>query len=88
MAAIEVRDLTKTFRVSRHHRGALGAMRNLFERRYHEVRAVDGITFSVPSGQVIGCLGPNGAGKSTTIKMLTGILTPTSGQVEVLGLSP
>jgi ABC-2 type transport system ATP-binding protein len=88
MPAIQVENLTKTFRIAHHHRGALGAVRNLFDRRYREVRAVDGITFAVPAGQIIGCLGPNGAGKSTTIKMLTGILTPTAGQVEVLGLSP
>jgi ABC-2 type transport system ATP-binding protein len=86
--AIRVEALTKVFRVARHHRGALGALRNLFEREYREVRAVDGISFAVSAGEMLGCLGPNGAGKSTTIKMLTGILTPTAGQVEVLGLSP
>ena len=88
MSVIVVEDLRKTFRVAKHHRGAFGAVRNLFERRYAEVRAVDGISFSVERGEMLGCLGPNGAGKSTTIKMLTGILTPTAGRVEVLGLSP
>ena len=88
MSVIVVEDLRKSFRVAKHHRGAFGAVRNLFERRYAEVRAVDGIAFSVERGEMLGCLGPNGAGKSTTIKMLTGILTPTAGRVEVLGLSP
>src|SRR5687767_9344058 len=88
MTAIQVQDLRKTFKVALHHRGPLGAIRNLIERRHKEVRAVDGITFSVEKGEMLGCLGPNGAGKSTTIKMLTGILTPTGGTVEVLGLSP
>ncbi len=85
---IAVENLRKTFRVAYHHRGALGALRNLFERRSREVRAVDGITFSISRGEMLGCLGPNGAGKSTTIKMLTGILVPTSGRVEVFGLVP
>jgi ABC-2 type transport system ATP-binding protein len=86
--AIRVEALAKTFRVARHHRGALGAIRNLFERRYTEVRAVAGITFSIARGEIVGCLGPNGAGKSTTIKMLTGILVPSGGRVEVLGMEP
>ncbi|HXI16445.1 MAG TPA: ATP-binding cassette domain-containing protein [Chloroflexota bacterium] len=85
---IRVQDLHKTFRVALHHRGALGAVRNLVERRFKEVRAVDGIGFAIQRGEMVGCLGPNGAGKSTTIKMLTGILTPSVGDVEVLGLSP
>jgi ABC-2 type transport system ATP-binding protein len=88
MPVIRVENLQKTFRVALHHRGAFGAVRALFDRRYHEVRAVDGISFAVERGEMLGCLGPNGAGKSTTIKMLTGILVPSGGEVEVLGLSP
>jgi ABC-2 type transport system ATP-binding protein len=88
MPVIRVENLEKTFRVALHHRGAFGAVRALFDRRYREVRAVDGISFTVERGEMLGCLGPNGAGKSTTIKMLTGILVPSGGQVEVLGLSP
>ena len=88
MNVITVANLHKTFRVPLHHRGALGAVRNLLEHRFKEVRAVDGISFTVERGEMLGCLGPNGAGKSTTIKMLTGILTPSSGQVDVMGLSP
>jgi ABC-2 type transport system ATP-binding protein len=83
-----VQDLTKTFRVATHHRGHLGAIKNLVDRTYRDVHAVQNITFQVPTSQILGILGPNGAGKSTTIKMLTGILTPTSGTVQVLGLSP
>jgi ABC-2 type transport system ATP-binding protein len=88
MALIEVERLEKRFRVARHHRGLIGAIRNLFEHRYHEVRAVDGISFTVEQGEMVGFLGPNGAGKSTTVKMLTGILVPSAGRIEVLGLVP
>ena len=86
--AVLVEGLRKTFRVARHHRGALAAVRNLLDRRVTEVRAVDGVSFRIARGEMVGCLGPNGAGKSTTIKMLTGILHPTAGRVEVLGVSP
>jgi len=80
---IRVTDLHKEFRVYRHHRGALGSLRNLVSREYRTVHAVDGVTFHVGRGELVGYLGPNGAGKSTTIKMLTGILVPTSGEVKV-----
>jgi len=85
---VEVADLRKTFYLARHHRGFFGAFRNLATRSYREVRAVDGISFQVERGEMVGYVGPNGAGKSTTIKMLTGILVPTSGRVEVAGLIP
>ena len=85
---IRVRDLVKVFRIARHRRGLLGAFRNLLPGEYREVRAVDGISFGIDAGEMVGCIGPNGAGKSTTIKMLTGILVPTSGHVEVAGLVP
>jgi ABC-2 type transport system ATP-binding protein len=86
--AVLVEGLCKTFRIARHRRGALASLRNLFDRRVTEVRAVDGVSFRIARGEMVGCLGPNGAGKSTTIKMLTGILHPTAGRVEVLGVSP
>ncbi|MDQ3702214.1 MAG: ATP-binding cassette domain-containing protein [Chloroflexota bacterium] len=86
--AVLVQDLHKTFRVFRHNRGAFAAVRALVDRRTEEVRAVDGVSFTVRRGEMVGCVGPNGAGKSTTIKMLTGILHPSAGRVEVLGLSP
>src|SRR5919108_4120424 len=88
MALIEAEKLAKTFRVARHRRGLVGALRSLVEREYVEVRAVDGISFSIEAGEMLGCIGPNGAGKSTTIKMLTGILVPSSGRVEVCGMVP
>ena len=85
---IEVRDLRKEFLVYRHHRGGLGAFRNLVTREHRAVHAVDGITFDIGAGELVGYLGPNGAGKSTTIKMLTGILVPTSGHLLVNGRVP
>jgi len=85
---IEVSHLSKRFWVSRHHRGVGGALRNLVTRDGHEVRAVDDLSFSVASGEMVGYVGPNGAGKSTTIKMLTGILVPSDGQVTVAGMVP
>lgn len=87
-ALIHTQALVKTFRVYQHHRGALGALKNLASRRYREVRAVDGIAFDVAAGELVGYLGPNGAGKSTTLKMLSGILVPTSGELRVAGRVP
>ena len=87
-AIISARGLSKTFWVARHRRGMFGALRGLVDRGGREVRAVDGITFDVAAGEVVGYVGPNGAGKSTTIKMLTGILVPTSGEARVAGLVP
>src|SRR5919199_3753016 len=80
MAVIELVDVTKEFVVHRR----VGRLR----RQRSVVRAVDSLTLSIPAGQVVGYIGPNGAGKSTTIKMLTGILLPTSGRVRVAGVDP
>ena len=85
---IHIENLHKDFRVYRHHRGGLGALRNLLTREYRIVHAVDGVTFEVGRGELVGYLGPNGAGKSTTIKILTGILVPTGGAVRVDGRVP
>jgi viologen exporter family transport system ATP-binding protein len=85
---IRVESLRKEFRVYRHHRGGWGALRNLLTHDYRVVHAVDGVSFGIARGELIGYLGPNGAGKSTTIKMLTGILVPTSGEVMVDGRVP
>jgi ABC-2 type transport system ATP-binding protein len=85
---ITVRALRKTFRVAQHRAGLWGALRNLIDRRYRVINAVDGISFAVAQGELVGYLGPNGAGKSTTIKMLTGLLVPTAGEVVVNGYVP
>ncbi len=88
MPAIQVTDLTKTFRL-KHKAAGLGAsMRSLFRPEYQTVEAVRSLSFEMESGELLGFIGPNGAGKSTTIKILTGILFPTAGQVEVLGFVP
>ena len=76
---IEVSHLRKSFRIARRQTGVMGALRSLFRREYVEKLAVDDISFTIDSGEMVGYVGPNGAGKSTTIKILTGILTPTSG---------
>ncbi|WP_150268181.1 ABC transporter ATP-binding protein [Paenibacillus tepidiphilus] len=88
MNAIEVRDLRKTFKVQKNREGLKGAFADLFKRQYSEVTAVKDISFTIPEGEICGYIGENGAGKSTTIKMLTGILVPTSGIVNVGGYVP
>jgi ABC-2 type transport system ATP-binding protein len=85
---IEVERLEKTFRVAAGRPGMLGAVRSLISRDMREVHAVRDISFEIGAGEMVGCVGPNGAGKSTTIKMLTGILVPSGGRVEVLGQVP
>ncbi|MBL7650335.1 MAG: ATP-binding cassette domain-containing protein, partial [Candidatus Hydrogenedentes bacterium] len=88
MSAIQVENLRKVFRVNQKQPGVLGAVKALFDPRYEEKVAVDGISFNVAAGEMVGYIGVNGAGKSTTIKMLTGVLVPTSGRVNVLGRDP
>ncbi len=88
MALIEARGLTKEFKIFRRREGVTGAFRDLFQRDYEILRAVDGIDFKVEEGEMVGYIGANGAGKSTTIKMLTGILVPTAGTVVVNGYVP
>jgi ABC-2 type transport system ATP-binding protein len=85
---ISVHKLTKHFKVAHHRRGALGTLRNLVSHDYRLVKAVDGINFEIGAGELVGYLGPNGAGKSTTLKMLTGLLVPTSGELLVNGYLP
>jgi ABC-2 type transport system ATP-binding protein len=85
---IETRELRKVFRSVKRIPGPLGALRTLFSRSFDERVAVDGVSMSLEAGELVGYIGPNGAGKSTTIKMLTGILVPTSGEVRVAGLVP
>jgi ABC-2 type transport system ATP-binding protein len=85
---IETRELRKVFRSIKRTPGALGALRTLFSREHEERVAVEGVTMSLDAGELVGYIGPNGAGKSTTIKMMTGILTPTSGEIRVAGIVP
>lgn len=85
---IQVRALTKTFRSTTRRPGALGTLRSLVNPLWVTKTAVEDVTFSVAPGELLALLGPNGAGKSTTIKMLTGILVPTSGEVSVAGVVP
>jgi len=85
---ITVRNLSKTFYISKRQEGMLGAVRSLFRREYTRKDAVLDISFSISPGEMVGYIGPNGAGKSTTIKMLTGILVPTSGDILVNGVIP
>jgi ABC-2 type transport system ATP-binding protein len=88
LSVIEVRDLCKEFTTYERGRGLAGSLRSLFTRKQITKKAVDHASFTVDRGEMVGYVGPNGAGKSTTIKLLTGILYPTSGAVSVCGLIP
>jgi len=86
--SVSVENLVKHYRVHHKEPGLAGSLRSLVRRRYQDVRAVDGISFEIDQGEVVGFLGPNGAGKTTTLKCLSGLLYPTAGQVTVLGYTP
>ncbi|MBV9440342.1 MAG: ATP-binding cassette domain-containing protein [Candidatus Eremiobacteraeota bacterium] len=88
MPIIETRELRKVFRTLVRRPGVVGTLRTLFSREYRDKVAVEGVTMALDEGELVGYIGPNGAGKSTTIKMLTGILVPTSGIVRVNGIVP
>ncbi|MDO5517159.1 MAG: ATP-binding cassette domain-containing protein [Clostridium sp.] len=85
---IKVCNLTKEFKTNKKYPGFSGALKSFFSKEYTIKRAVDSMSFQINDGEVVGYIGSNGAGKSTTIKMMTGILTPTSGKVEVDGIIP
>ena len=87
-AMIEIKNITKEFKVLNRREGLKGSLKDLFSRDYKTVRAVDNISMTVEQGEIVGYLGPNGAGKSTTIKMMTGVLEPTAGEILVAGNVP
>jgi len=88
MPAIQVTNLQKIFQSKRKAAGLRGSVRALFQPQYSTIEAVRGLSFEMEAGELLGFIGPNGAGKSTTIKILTGILFPTSGETSVLGFTP
>jgi len=87
-STIHLENLCKTYRVSERETGIGAALGSLFQRHMQEVLAVDGLTFDLAPGEMVGFLGPNGAGKTTTLKMLSGLLHPTAGECRVLGYIP
>jgi len=88
MSLIHIENLSKHFKVLNRREGLGGAVRDLFSGDYRTVEAVAGVSFDIEAGEIVGYIGPNGAGKSTTIKMMTGILKPTGGVIQVNGLTP
>lgn len=88
MEQIVIRDLVKVFKKVKRKPGISGAVKALFHPEKEFIHALDGISFSIDKGEILGYIGPNGAGKSTTVKILSGILTPTSGEAVVDGIRP
>ncbi len=86
--SVRVENLTKTFSIYKKSPGLVGTFKNLFSRDYLDIIAVDNVSFEIEEGEVVGFIGPNGAGKTTTLKMLSGLLHPTSGSVDVMGYVP
>lgn len=85
---IEVKDISKYFKIRKRNPGFMGSVQSLFYSKYDTIKAVNNVSFSIPKGELVGYIGQNGAGKSTTIKMLTGILTPSTGSISINGLDP
>jgi ABC-2 type transport system ATP-binding protein len=87
-SVIEVKNLKKYYKVHQKEPGLAGSIRSIFNRKYYDVKAVDGVSFDIGEGELVGFIGPNGAGKTTSLKVLSGLLYPTSGHVSVLGFTP
>lgn len=88
MSQIVIEHLKKYYQVHQKEPGLMGSLRAFFNRKYQDLKAVDDISFTIEPGEMVGFLGPNGAGKTTTLKVLSGLLYPTGGRVEVLGFTP
>ncbi|MBR6137192.1 MAG: ATP-binding cassette domain-containing protein [Bacilli bacterium] len=88
MSFIEVKQISKTFKVAKKKSGLKESIKSFFKRDYIDVKAVEDISFSIEKGEIVGYIGPNGAGKSTTIKILSGILLPDSGKCSIAGMTP
>jgi len=88
MNVIEVKNLTKVYSTHQKTPGLIGTIKSFFHRKYKEIKAVDGISFEIAEGELVGFIGPNGAGKTTTLKILSGLLYPTSGQARIFGYIP
>lgn len=88
MVAIDVRNLSRSYRIFRKQEGLLASLRGLWHREYNHVHAVRDVSFSIAAGEMVAFLGPNGAGKTTTLKLLSGLIVPSSGTAHVLGFVP
>jgi len=85
---LDLVNVTKTYKIQQKEKGVKGALKSFFIKNYKSVNAVNNLSLCLDKGEILGYIGVNGAGKSTTIKMLTGILIPTDGEVKVLGKNP
>ena len=88
MAIIQIKNLRKVYKTHKREHGLFNAVKSLFKREYEMKHALKGISFEVKEGEIVGFIGPNGAGKSTTIKVISGVLYPTEGEVRVMGFTP
>ena len=86
--SIEVKNLSKTFKVAKKEQGLKASFASLFKREYKIIEAVKDVNFNIKQGELVGFIGPNGAGKTTTLKMLSGLLYPSTGSATVLGYTP